>query len=415
MSGSSISPSDPMMTRRVVYGQRNYLQFHPDGKSLLLGTDDDTVLQWPLKSSKPLAVLPMVLGGQASAGEVHPNGEEVTLASHYDDPPRAKDTGSGETRHCNLLKWNLKTGEVTRLLKGQTGGIGYYQYSPDRTKVMIVSNGHFGNTPQGMGFNSNLEGVVTIWDVSSGQKICQLADRARQYCPPPQWRPDGRAIFLAMAGSPPFGWYDAATGKVIERFVDNKTPFVTYARVTPDGKYVIAQPTFGDARLHIWNGETGELLGQTPAIRLDATHVPESISPDCRLLAFGVGRRVVVIDLASRQIVQRLTGHELEVRCVQFSPDGRYLLSGSDDKSAAIWDVATGKVAVVLKGSDHLNAVHNLAWSPDGAHVATRSADEVIRVWPVDLLPEFQKRMQRVLSPYERERYELRETPTAKE
>ena len=112
-----------------------------------------------------------------------------------------------------------------------------------------------------------------------------------------------------------------------------------------------------------------------------------------------------MLDVATRRGWQLLRGHEAEVNAVAFSPDGSRLLTGSDDHSAILWDVATGRILAVYKG--HPGPVHLVAYSPDGARVATASTDPLARVWPVDLLPEFEQRKPRELTPLERQRYEL--------
>jgi WD40 repeat protein len=78
-------------------------------------------------------------------------------------------------------------------------------------------------------------------------------------------------------------------------------------------------------------------------------------------------------------------GHEDTVTSVAFSPDGQRLATGSDDKTARVWDLATGTELLRLAG--HEGDVTSVAFSPDGQRLATGSQDGTARAWDVDLPP----------------------------
>src|SRR5207249_4309777 len=71
--------------------------------------------------------------------------------------------------------------------------------------------------------------------------------------------------------------------------------------------------------------------------------------------------------------------HDQFVRSVAFSPDGKFLLTASWDKTARVWDLATGRpVGQPMLHQDYLTAA---AFSPDGQWVLTGCADGTARLW----------------------------------
>ena len=74
-----------------------------------------------------------------------------------------------------------------------------------------------------------------------------------------------------------------------------------------------------------------------------------------------------------------IAGHGVAVLQTAFSPDGSRIVTASADKTARVWDVATGKALAVLRGHDDL--VHSAEFSPDGKYIVTASRDRTARLW----------------------------------
>ena len=129
-----------------------------------------------------------------------------------------------------------------------------------------------------------------------------------------------------------------------------------------------------DGALRLWDVTTGRLqncLSRT-------WQWPATISPDGHCLAGGLGREIVLWDVASGRQRTRFDGHRGPIVYLAFSPDGKLLVSLAADDVATVWDLATGKARQYkgLKGT-----VRAAAFSPDGRLLAGAGEDSVVALW----------------------------------
>ena len=107
-----------------------------------------------------------------------------------------------------------------------------------------------------------------------------------------------------------------------------------------------------------------------------------SWSPDNRYIASGSGDCTIKIwDAHSGTCIHTLQGHSGIVCSVAWSPDSKYIASGTGDKTIRVWDASTGSCIQILVG--HTDFVISVSWSPDGKHLASCSWDKTVRIWNI--------------------------------
>lgn len=106
-------------------------------------------------------------------------------------------------------------------------------------------------------------------------------------------------------------------------------------------------------------------------------------SPDATLLVLGSidSNEIFAWDTRNGELIGSLKGHEGWIRSLAFSPDGRYLASGSTDNTVRIWDMTTARTVHTLSG--HTDWLGGLAFSPDTRYLASASRDGTVRIWDV--------------------------------
>ncbi|XP_006811867.1 chromatin assembly factor 1 subunit B-like [Saccoglossus kowalevskii] len=80
-------------------------------------------------------------------------------------------------------------------------------------------------------------------------------------------------------------------------------------------------------------------------------------------------------------VIKTLRGHLEDVYDISWSADSKYLLSGSVDNSAMVWDVSKGQHTGIWK--EHKSFIQGVAWDPLGQYFATLSCDRTCRVYSI--------------------------------
>jgi WD40 repeat protein len=148
---------------------------------------------------------------------------------------------------------------------------------------------------------------------------------------------------------------------------------------SPDGTFIATARPANDGT-ELWDAKTGKLLHRF-AGTMDISGV--EFSPDGKYLLSTDFEGVAWLwDTETKELVRQFTGRNDTIASGSFSPGGKYVATASYDGTAQLWDVETGQALRRLTG--HSAGVENVIFSPDGKMVLTPGDDGAARLWSMD-------------------------------
>jgi WD40 repeat protein/serine/threonine protein kinase len=241
--------------------------------------------------------------------------------------------------------------------------------------------------------SSDQDGWVKIWDAKTGQKVLQFSAH-KKHARSVAYSPDGRRLATGSWDGTIKVWDAQALGpdRDARPSLTLEGPGSQVARVafSPDGKWLASasRTRMNSGQVQVWDATTGAPVLAVPAYVNSLKCL--DFSPDGRRLV-SVGpdpdSEVKVWDVRTGQELLTLGGHRRPGESVAFSPDGRRIASVAGnldpaEREVLIWDARTGREMHRLRG--HSAGVWCLAFSPDGQRLATGSKDHTIKLWDVE-------------------------------
>ncbi|KAE9402798.1 WD40 repeat-like protein, partial [Gymnopus androsaceus JB14] len=348
----------------------NSVTFSSDGMRIISGSSDHTVHIWN-------AEIGMIIG-ESLQGHT----SSVNSVAFSPDDKRIV-SGSSD---CKVCIWNAETGLIIgEPLQGHTSSVNSVAFSPDGKRIV----------------SGSADQTVRIWNVETGEIIGESLQRHTAGVNSVAFSPDGKRIVSGSFDQTLCIW-NVETGKIIGESLQGHTSGVNSVAFSPDGKRIVSGSD--DQKVCIWNAETGMIIGDPLQGHTDYVR-SLAFSPDAqRIVSRSDDQTVCIWNAETGNIIgeplqghigytmciwnaeigkiigEPLQGHTHYVRSVAFSPDGKRIVSGSEDQTVCIWNVETGMIiGDPLQG--HTAGINPVAFSPDGKRIVSGSSDQTVCIW----------------------------------
>jgi len=315
--------------------------------SMAVSRDCERVIVWDPANGKTRKIIDSPCDGIVAPGLTtgSPAGFEITVSKsiHSEDTRSVGLNGDGTTL---AILAGVKDKRTVQLIDSQTGKV--RKSLPCAEDVQRVSLSPDGET---IAVAESYLGAISLIDVASGKVRGKACDKLAG---PSVFSTDGRR-FAVVLRDKRLRIADVATCQkktTLSARIEN----VESLAFSADDKFLAAGDTEGWVR--VWELATGK-------VAVDREIFPKKVgkvekSPEGLIVEFEDDRNFAI-------------------RAVAFRPGGRHLAIGGEGEAIVILDLSTGKVIRRLKG--HCDTITGLSWLPDGKRLISSSEDGSALVW----------------------------------